>query len=73
MIQQKNKHIWGWGDSTDSSLTSKVGSRPEPCEYCGNIHNGLCSRIKRIEYFPDGTIKSIELNDRNNNFQNFHG
>jgi hypothetical protein len=31
------------------------------CPYCGNIHTGLCSKIKEIEYYKDGTIKRVVL------------
>ena len=31
------------------------------CPYCGSFHTTLCPLIKRIEYHPNGTIKSVEL------------
>jgi len=30
------------------------------CGHCGAIHGGTCSRIKAIDYYPDGTIKRVE-------------
>jgi len=33
------------------------------CPYCGCVPHeslGQCSAIKRIEYYPDGSIKSVE-------------
>lgn len=33
------------------------------CLYCGaaQTHTGVCHRIKSIEYYPDGTMKKVEL------------
>lgn len=31
------------------------------CPYCGNLHQTLCPRIKKIEYNQDGTQKSVEF------------
>lgn len=38
-------------------------TKPTPCPYCGGAqHNGgVCHLVKAIEYFPDGTIKRVEL------------
>lgn len=34
------------------------------CPYCGAwLHDGLCPRIKAVEYHPDGTVKRLELKD----------
>ena len=34
------------------------------CHYCGTWpHDGLCPRIRAIEYHPDGTVKRVELKD----------
>lgn len=30
------------------------------CGHCGSHHSGVCPRIKRIEYWPDGTVKEVE-------------
>jgi hypothetical protein len=30
------------------------------CMHCDNYHSGVCSKIKSIEYYPDGTIKKVE-------------
>lgn len=33
------------------------------CPYCGVTHfgNQLCPRVTAIEYYPDGSIKRVEL------------
>ncbi len=31
------------------------------CGYCGTWHTGMCSRVNRIEYYRDGTVKSVEV------------
>lgn len=59
-LMNKIFHNHNWGSETDST---GLGSRPEPCGYCGSIHNGFCSRIKKMEYFENGTIRSIEFHD----------
>lgn len=33
------------------------------CPHCGLIHETTCSRIKSIEYHPDGSIKRVEFLD----------
>jgi hypothetical protein len=33
------------------------------CPYCNAYHAGVCSRIKTIEYWEDGTIKKVELHE----------
>lgn len=33
------------------------------CPHCGNIHSGQCSRVKAIEYYPDGRVKRVEYHD----------
>lgn len=35
----------------------------KPCQHCGMIHDGVCSRVKSIEYYPDGTMKRVEYHD----------
>jgi hypothetical protein len=35
----------------------------KPCNYCGQTHTGTCPRVKAIEYWPDGTVKRVELRD----------
>jgi hypothetical protein len=30
------------------------------CQHCGFMHSGVCSRIKSIEYYANGTIKRVE-------------
>ena len=61
---------------TDNGTASGAGLRwniyidnnLNPCPYCsGNgttvYHTGLCPKIKKIEYYPNGTIRSVELHD----------
>lgn len=35
----------------------------QPCYHCGMHHPGVCPRIKRIDYYPDGSIKSVEYHE----------
>lgn len=39
------------------------GLTPDPakCTWCGMFHEGVCPKARRIEYYPDGTIKSVEF------------
>ena len=30
------------------------------CGYCGMIHTGMCPLIEKIEYYPNGTVKSVK-------------
>jgi hypothetical protein len=39
-------------------------SSTRQCCYCGMWHTGTCSLVKKVEYHKDGTIKSIELFER---------
>jgi hypothetical protein len=32
-----------------------------PCQHCGLHHQGVCPRVKAIEYYPDGTVKRVEF------------
>ena len=45
------------------SVTSVHGGGT--CAYCGQWHTGLCSRIKSIEYHPNGQISRVELRGPN--------
>lgn len=31
------------------------------CCYCGAYHQGICPRVERMEYYPDGTVKQVWL------------
>ena len=31
------------------------------CPYCSCFHEGTCTRVKAIEYHPDGTVKRVEF------------
>jgi hypothetical protein len=33
----------------------------QTCPFCGGIHNEVCSKIKSIEYNPDGTYKKVDF------------
>lgn len=35
----------------------------ERCQHCNGRHEGACGRVKRIEFYPDGTIKKVEYFD----------
>lgn len=42
---------------------STTAAPPPQCPYCGSIphqHLGQCPQIVKIEYYQDGTIKSVE-------------
>lgn len=43
-----------------SSTATYTVSQPA-CEYCGCIHSGICPRIKFINYYKDGQVKSVGL------------
>jgi len=43
------------------------------CLYCSNpsagyfiIHNGICPKIKEIEYYPNGTVKRTVFKEASN-------
>lgn len=36
---------------------------PPMCPYCGFGHTGTCHRVKAIEYYPDGSVKRVELHE----------
>ena len=49
------------------SSTFETVLTPGSCPHCSGgsvqvFHNGPCPRVKKIEYWADGTIKSIEYN-----------
>lgn len=31
------------------------------CQYCGFIHDSVCPRVKKVEYYPDGQTKCVEF------------
>lgn len=35
------------------------------CVHCGYIHDGVCPRIKSIEYYENGMTKKIEYHGPN--------
>lgn len=45
------------------SDSTSAGVAAPSCPYCGNLPHaniGQCPNVKRIEYYPDGTVKSVE-------------
>ena len=38
-------------------------SGPKKCSHCEQYHQGVCPRVKSIEYFPDGAVKRVEYHD----------
>ena len=46
-----------------NGITSTVLSDFHYCPWCGSWHTGTCSRVKSIEYYPDGSIKRVEFHD----------
>jgi hypothetical protein len=41
---------------------SSATARIDQCTYCGAWHlSRTCPRVRKIEYYPDGTVKSVEL------------
>lgn len=36
---------------------------PPRCAHCGQWHDGVCSRVKSVEYYPNGTVKKIKYHD----------
>jgi hypothetical protein len=46
------------------SHTTGIGvNLPHYCHHCDCYHTGTCSKIKAIEYYPDGTVKRVEYYD----------
>lgn len=39
------------------------------CLYCGAWHTGMCPRIKRIVYYPNGKIRAIEFTNGDSQFE----
>jgi hypothetical protein len=35
------------------------------CSHCGFTHDGICPRIKSLEYFENGMLKKVEYHDQN--------
>jgi len=33
------------------------------CPYCGRIHDGVCPKVKSIEYYHDGAVRRVEFRD----------
>lgn len=34
------------------------------CYYCGMYHTGLCSKVKKIEYYENGSVKIVEFHEK---------
>lgn len=48
---------------TNSIGALELSMMPYHCHYCDMWHQGICDRIKSIEYHLDGTIKKVEFKD----------
>ncbi len=35
----------------------------EACQWCGLEHDGLCPRVREIEYYPEGGIRAVRFWD----------
>lgn len=46
----------GWQGGVPSTTAVQIAA----CGHCGRIHGAVCSRVKAIEYYPDGRIKRVE-------------
>ena len=39
------------------------------CPYCSHLplyvyHGGKCPKVKSIEYYPDGSVRKVEFNEK---------
>lgn len=41
------------------------------CRYCGPfiVHSGACPKVKSVEYYPNGAVKSVELHEERHSWQ----
>lgn len=68
--------IWGNPNASGPKLDIVSGmpkgrSDAGECPFCSThsrtiYHAGTCPRVKRIEYYPDGTIKAVQFKDGSN-------
>ena len=42
-------------------MTTDAVPTPPKCRWCATSHEGRCSTVKAIEYFPDGSVKRVEF------------
>lgn len=50
--------ISGWNGPT-SSDTVQLST----CRWCGCSHDGMCPRVKTIEYYRNGSVKRVEFHE----------
>jgi hypothetical protein len=43
-----------------TSTTGTLLAYPK-CRWCSYYHDGVCSLVKAIDYYPDGSIKRVEF------------
>jgi len=41
------------------------------CRWCGMIHKGMCSLVKSIEFYEDGSVKHVEFHNRSSLIEQF--
>ena len=46
-----------------STTTTATAIPQVPCGYCGKYHQGICPRIKSVEYHDNGTVRRVEFYD----------
>lgn len=56
MTDQKVSYLMVRCDRCDAEVMNGL-----TCPYCGDYHKGVCPKVSRIDYFPDGTVKSVEF------------
>ncbi len=50
----------GWQPVWQGPLSSVPFSA---CPYCGHWHQGMCLRVKSVEYHDNGSVKRVEFHD----------
>lgn len=40
---------------------TSTASETAKCPYCAGLHDAVCTLVKAIEYYPDGTRKRVEF------------
>jgi hypothetical protein len=33
------------------------------CTYCGGCHEGICPRVETVEFYENGSVKSVQLRE----------
>lgn len=52
--------FWGYWPAP---WPSQLSLYPPVCGHCGGWHEGICPRIKSVEYHSNGTVRRIEYHD----------